>query len=42
MATNKGVRAAFKTVKTDVEVVAMKRALKLLDKTYYLIVCGCK
>ena len=32
MATNKGVTAASKTVETDVEVVAMKRAPKLLDR----------
>ena len=32
MATNKGVRAASKTVKTDVEVVTMKRTPKLLDR----------
>ena len=32
MATNKGARAASKTVESDVEVVAMKRAPKLLDK----------
>ena len=32
MATNKGARAAPKTVEIDVEVVAMKRAPKLLDR----------
>ena len=32
MATNKGVRAASKTVETDVEVVATKRTPKLLGR----------
>ena len=32
MATNKGSRTAAKTVEAEVEVVAMKRAPKLLDK----------
>ena len=32
MATNKGSRAAAKTVEAEVQVVAMKRAPKLLDK----------
>ena len=32
MATNKGSKAAAKTVQADVEVVAMKRAPKLLDR----------
>ena len=32
MATNKGSKAAAKTVQVDVEFVATKRALKLFDR----------